>query len=90
VSDKESQRTNVLLEEVLTHVRAVAEGHELLAEKLSGLRTEVDHRFGRIDATLFEHGQRLGRIEHHVGLNGTSAPKRAKAKPATKAKPRGR
>ncbi|MGE0548953.1 MAG: hypothetical protein AB7O24_29435 [Kofleriaceae bacterium] len=73
-------RRFVLLEQIQTHVKAIAEGHMALNDKFDRLEAghvALDEKFDRLE-TKFD--ARLARIEGHVGLNGSarSTAKRAR------------
>ena len=63
--------TNVLLEQVLTEVKKVAEGHETLERMISQVRQELTGQIGRLENQTSlgfrEVFQRLDRVEQELG-----------------------
>ncbi len=93
MSDDERARLEVLLEDVLSKVGAIAEGHGALSDQLgtlnarvAGVDAKVDRLAGevvflRTDLSQFktDTGERLTRIEHHLGLNGAAKPSKPRS-----------
>lgn len=79
MSDEERARLGVLLENVLSKVGAIAEGHGALSDQIGSLDARVDRLVANLDGKVdriavdvsqfkTETRERLTRIEHHLGL----------------------
>jgi hypothetical protein len=76
MTESEARRFNVLLEEVVGHVRVIAEGHGSLVARMDRLEGRMERLETKVDVlTAHVHTMdvRLGRVERR--LNG-AAPAR--------------
>jgi len=78
---EERERFEVLLEEVRGQFGVVADGHRSLNEKFDRLEGKVDllaedMSLVKMDVNVLK--VRVGKIEHHLGLNGTGPTPRRK------------
>lgn len=83
ILQQERQHYEAALEQALTHhVGALADGQKAMADDIGGMKVHLkslDSRMERVE-------ERVGKIEHHLGLNGVSKP----TKRPTKKSPKGR
>ena len=84
-------RFEVLLEDIQTSVRLIAEGHGALNHRFEQMETRFDARFERLETKVdvlevlaTDAQRRLERIEAHLELNGASARPTGRADKAPK------
>jgi len=77
---EERERFEVLMEDVRTSVKVIAEGHSALVERLDrmnskfdGLETRFDGLEMRLEVFASDAQQRLKRIEGHLEVNGSNS-----------------
>jgi hypothetical protein len=91
MESEERNRFEVLLEDVLTRVKAVAEGHGALVQRFDRLDVsfeKLDKKVDTVELFAIDAQRRLKRIEGHLQLNGThrSSPRPPRAVPSTRRK----
>ena len=93
MSNGERARFEVILESIETKIGVLADGDLALNEKFDRLQGKFDQLSDDVavlHTDLSSVKLRVGKIEHHLGLNGVAQPRvtRPTAKKATRRKPR--
>src|SRR5688572_25366085 len=98
MTTEERARFEVLLENIDTQVKFLADGHlalvagqKRLEAKVDNLEVKVDRLEVKVDGLEVNQQSilgRLDRIEQHVGLNGSPTPKKKRPAPKSRKKKR--